>query len=69
MAGTRGKAWKKIEKKEREVLKVDGVGNKKGGGAALSWGAGMLIILLGVLRDTDAQLDLLWESPIFQDIH
>lgn len=40
-------------------MKVDGVGNKKGGGAALSWGAGMLIILLGVLRDTDAQLDLL----------
>lgn len=40
-------------------MTVDAVGNKKGGGAAaFSWGAEMLIVLLRVVRDTDAQLDL-----------
>lgn len=36
-------------------MTVEAVGNKKGGGAAFSWGAEMLIVLQGVVRD--AQLD------------
>lgn len=40
------------------LLNVDAVGNKKGGGAAFSQGAGMLMVLLGVVRGTNAQLDL-----------
>lgn len=40
------------------LLKMDAVGNKKGGGAAFSRGAEMQLVLLGVVRDTNTQLDL-----------